>query len=113
MANTIQICTPYQVLVMHTNQQTAPRKHCAAEDEIVLLADVDKQGLGDLVKLLKRQADLAQLLVMSYTAMCTRAPVAFRYKLRAKVDIADVSSEFTTWARFGPGLMPEGGNSLP
>ena len=31
-----------------------------------------------------------------------------RYKLRAKVDIADVSSEYTTWARFGPGLMPEG-----
>lgn len=31
-----------------------------------------------------------------------------RYKLRAKVDIADVSSEYTTWARFGPGLMPQG-----
>jgi hypothetical protein len=35
-----------------------------------------------------------------------------RYKLRAKVDIADVSSEYTTWARFGPGLMPEGTCSL-
>ena len=31
-----------------------------------------------------------------------------RYKLRAKVDVADVSSEYTTWARFGPGLMPQG-----
>lgn len=54
------------------------------EDNVVLLADVDKQGLSDFVKLLNR------------------------YKLRAKVDIADVSSEYTPWARFGPGLMPEG-----
>ncbi|KAL3149050.1 hypothetical protein ABBQ32_001895 [Trebouxia sp. C0010 RCD-2024] len=58
--------------------------HKQKGDDLVLLADVDKHGATDLVKLLNR------------------------YKLRAKVDIADVSSEYTTWARFGPGLLPQG-----
>ncbi len=85
---------------------------------MVLLADVDKQGLSDLVKLLNRQASLQHvcsittshplvIAALEHPCPCDKASVC-RYKLRAKVDIADVSSEYTTWARFGPGLMPEG-----
>ena len=92
-------------------------------DKLVLLADVDKHSATDLLKLLNRYAAFLYILRTSVHSVCRQgleqcheqpvlaAPVdqwLCRYKLRAKVDIADVSSEYTTWARFGPGLMPQG-----
>ncbi|KAK9842541.1 hypothetical protein WJX81_005172 [Elliptochloris bilobata] len=51
--------------------------HRTREEKRVLLADVDKQSVPDLIKLLRR------------------------YKLRANVDVADVSDEHAVWVRFG------------
>ena len=55
---------------------TYPSSQPAAEDEVVLLADVDKQGLSDLVKLLNRQASLQPVcstyLCVAFT--CHRSP---------------------------------------
>ena len=94
---------------------------CGAGDKLVLLADVDKHSAADLLKLLNRSVIfLCPALYLhafnwqprSWTQATVLAALLHqwlcRYKLRAKVDIADVSSEYTTWARFGPGLMPQG-----
>ncbi|KAK9819786.1 hypothetical protein WJX72_002340 [[Myrmecia] bisecta] len=51
--------------------------HSQPGDVPTALADVDQQAVPDLLRLLRR------------------------YKLRAKVDIADVSSEYDVWVRFG------------
>ena len=118
-------------LVAYQRTQVSFTSHSIlfAGDKLVLLADVDKQGATDLVKLLNRQANshtclslhpaynviqsssplwFAACTVQTETMQVTRNTATCRYKLRAKVDIADVTSEYTTWARFGPGLMPEG-----
>ncbi|KAK9838628.1 hypothetical protein WJX74_000189 [Apatococcus lobatus] len=58
--------------------------HRDPKDKAVLRGDVDKESLPELVSLLKK------------------------HKLRAQVDISDVSDELQVWARFGSGQYPDG-----
>lgn len=79
-------------------------------DTPTLLADVDKAGVDSLVKLLKRLVRGGAQQAVWKTLACYSAEhvCIARYKLRAKVDVADVSSEYAVWARFGPGQFAEG-----
>lgn len=59
--------------------------HRQTGQDVVLLADVHSDGIPDLLRLLKR------------------------FKMRAAVDIADVSDSYTAWARFGSGILLDAG----
>ena len=85
----------------------------------VLLADVWRDGLEDLLRLLRRCAPYSVHCIQHFAHYCLTAPglrrsQAGRYKLRAKVDLADVSSEFAVWVQYPqaePGL--EAGRAAP
>ena len=105
-----------QVLVLLPERLTVQAKPgtCTAGNTPTILADVDKQGLHSLMKLLKRSDACVTSPTdphMPQSSSSLNCAITDRYKLRAKVNIDDVSSDFAVWTRFGPSQFAEGQTS--
>ena len=87
-----------------------------AGDEVEILADTDRTSLQDLLKLLQRWTEssdrrigrVLQWDLEGRQVRLKRLPSWYcRYKLRARVDVADVTAEYNVWVHFGAQLQPD------